>query len=83
MITLNLRGSLSQWQIFSIRRTDDSLLPVQFADDSQFGTFVQNLKDLSLYDTDVDVTSDDTMLTLSTCDGSSRERFVIHAKKIN
>ncbi len=81
-VTLNLWGSLSQWQVFSVHTTDDSLLPVAFADDSVFGEFAEGLKGLSLYDTGVDVTPKDTVLTLSTCDGSSRERFVVHAKKI-
>ena len=83
IITLNLRGTTSNWQIFSAHRTDDSLLPVQFADDSAFDEYVQSLKGLSLYDTGADVTSDDTVLSLSTCDGSDSERFVVHAKKID
>ena len=82
-ITLNLRGSLSQWQIFSVHRTDNSLMPVQFADDKAFGEYAQGIKGLSLYETGVDVSSADTVLTLSTCDGSSRERFVVHAKKLS
>lgn len=82
-ITLNLWGRLSQWQIFSVNSTDDSLMPVEFADDKAFDDFIQGLKNVSLYDTGIDVTSNDTVLTLSTCDGSSRERFVVHAKRIS
>ena len=82
-MTLNLWGQLSQWQIFSVHSTDDSLLQVQFADDAAFAEFIQGLKSASLYDTGIDVTPNDTVLTLSTCDGSSRERFVVHAKRIS
>ena len=82
-MTLNLWGRLSQWQIFSVHSTDDSLMPVQFADDNAFGEFVKGIEGMSLYDTGIDVTPNDTVLTLSTCDGSSRERFVVHAKKIS
>lgn len=83
IITLNLRGVFENWQIFSAHRTDDSLLPVQFADDSTFDAYVKGLKGSSLYDTGVEVASDDAVLTLSTCDGSDSERFVVHAIKIN
>ena len=83
VITLNLRGELSQWQIFSAHRTDDSLMPVLFADDDTFDEYIQSLKASSLYDTGINVASGDTVLTLSTCDGADSERFVIHAKKIN
>ena len=82
-MTLNIWGRLSQWQIFSVHSTDDSLMPVEFTDDNAFDEFIQGLKNVSLYDTGIDVTPNDTVLTLSTCDGSSRERFVVHAKKIN
>lgn len=81
VISLNLRGEASEWQIFSVHRADDSLLPVVFADAGAFEEYMNGLAGLSLYDTGVKVASSDRILTLSTCDGQN-ERFVIHAKKI-
>ncbi len=81
VISLNLRGEASEWQIFSVHRADDSLLPVVFTDAGAFEEYMNGLAGLSLYDTGVKAASSDTILTLSTCDGPN-ERFVIHAKKI-
>ena len=36
----------------------------------------------SLYDTGVEVTKDDSVISLSTCTKSGEKRFVVHAKKL-
>lgn len=82
-ITLNVQGTLSRWKIFSVRVTDDSLLPVKFSDNSEFEAFVIKITDDSKFDTGEDVSVQDTILTLSTCDDANRERFVIHAKRLD
>ena len=50
-----------------------------FANNEEFMQFVNYTKSTSIYDTEVAVTEDDTVVTLSTCTASSDEhRFVVH-----
>ena len=49
----------------------------------QFDEFVNTLKSRSNYDFGEDLSSDDKIITLSTCTDDNNGRKVIHAKKIN
>lgn len=72
-----------KWEIFSIYTTDinDFYIDTQFANLTEYGNFLNSLKSKSLYNTDVTITSSDTILTLSTCDYTKKDgRFVVHAK---
>lgn len=51
------------------RSGDFHYLRLSFADPVEFTTWFRQAQSLSLYDTDVNVTDSDTILTLSTCDG--------------
>ena len=51
--------------------------------DNQFDEFVNTLKSRSNYDFGEDLSSDDKIITLSTCTDDNNGRKVIHAKKIN
>jgi hypothetical protein len=44
---------------------------------------VNVLKKRSVYNYNVEVTGDDSILTLSTCTGNGTKRMVLHAKKID
>ena len=45
--------------------------------------YLDSLKEKSMYNTDIDVNSNDTILTLSTCDYSVDDgRFVVQAKLV-
>ena len=49
----------------------------------EFDSYMQEMADMSLYDTGVTAQYGDQLLTLSTCDNQSTEgRFVVVAKKI-
>lgn len=49
--------------------------------DERFDIYVQNIKALSMYDTEVDILQDDTLLTLSTCSYHHENgRFVLVAR---
>ncbi len=79
-----LKGNY-KWQIFSvyITNTDFFYIDVKFADAAEYKTFLDSLKVRSMYDTGVEVTSDDAILTLSTCEYSIDDgRFVVQAKLI-
>lgn len=70
------------FSIYTIKETNDYLI-TDFKSDQSFINYVQKAKDLSIYNFNVDVKSNDKLLTLSTCYGSSSEyRIVVHAKEI-
>lgn len=74
-----------KWQIFTVYKTtpDFFYIDVNFDTVTEYSTFLDSLKEKSMYDTKVNVDSNDTILTLSTCDYSVEDgRFVIQAKLI-
>ncbi len=72
------------YQIFSCHEanTDDITYTIGFKADDTYQTFLDSLKEASNYDTGVEVSKEDPILTLSTCTKSGTKRFVVHAKKI-
>lgn len=75
-----------RWQIFSVYVTDIDFFYIDttFADLNEYGEFLSTLKGKSMYNTNVQVSSSDTILTLSTCDYTRKNgRFVVQAKLIN
>lgn len=73
------------WEIFSIYVTDtnDFYIKTQFDSDSEFEQFFANRRNMSIFNTDVSVSGNDSVLTLSTCDYTKTDgRLVIHAKLI-
>lgn len=76
----------TKWEIFSahITDTDFNYIKMNFNSKKEYRTFLEELKNRSLYDTGVKVTDDDIILTLSTCTYEFYDaRFVIHAKLLN
>ena len=74
-----------KWKIFSIYRipvTNDYLY-ADFAKRKEFQMFIDTLKGRSIYDFGVNVTSDDHILTLSTCSTPNTYRLVVHAVLVN
>lgn len=54
-----------------------------FSDEKQYNAFIKAIKNMALYDTDVQVTKESSCVTLSTCTGASDEhRFVVVGEKI-
>ena len=50
---------------------------------TEFQSYMEEMKKISLYDTGVTAGYGDSLLTLSTCDNSQKDgRFVVVAKKI-
>ncbi len=73
------------YEIYSagvVRDTSESY-QTEFATEEDFQKFIDLTKSASEYDTGVEVTADDTIVTLSTCTSASDEnRFVVRGVKI-
>ncbi|MEG2310364.1 MAG: class B sortase [Clostridia bacterium] len=79
-----LKGNY-KWQVFTVYVTDSDFfyIDTKFADKTEYGEFLKTLKSKSLYDTNINISGDDTLLTLSTCDYSLKNgRFVVQAKLV-
>lgn len=72
-----------RYQIFSVHQADpqDQLYTVGFSEGEQYTEFVKMLKDSSIYDTGIEVSPDDHVLTLSTCTDDGQQRIVVHARR--
>lgn len=83
--TLYTPEGVRRYQIFAVQFADDSspLYSIGFAHDEAFGSFLQQVRENSLYDTGVTVTAEDQVLSLSTCATVSGEgKLVVTAKYI-
>ena len=71
------------YQVFSVYQieTEDYYINTEFKDE-EFKNFVNTLKKRSKKDFGVEITEEDSILTLSTCANNYRDRIVLHAKKI-
>ena len=68
------------YQVFSVYTIEDEdyYITTDFSND-EFESFIKTLKDRSIHDFNVNVTKDDSILTLSTCSTSTYYRVVLHA----
>ncbi len=70
-----------KWKIFSIYvipNTNDYLI-ASFSSKEKFQDFINLITDRSIYTFNTPVSTDDKILTLSTCSNNGRNRLVIHA----
>lgn len=83
-IKLSTTKSNTVWQIFSIYLTEveSYYLRTIFASSEDHQTFIDTLTSRSIKDFNNKPTTNDKILTLSTCDDTGTKRFVIHAKMI-
>jgi sortase B len=79
-ITFNSMFEEMQWEVFSIYniKVTDDYLQTTFDSDEEYMSFIQMLRDRSIYHSDVIIDENDKILTLSTC-LENNERLVIHA----
>jgi len=74
-----------QWEVFAAYETsiDFYFIQTEFRSKRDYADFLDSLVARSIVESNVKVTSDDQILTLSTCARSSDEnRFVVHARRI-
>ena len=74
----------SEYQVFSVYRIEkeDYYITTNFGSDEEFQKFIDKTKSRSIKHFGVEVTTNDQILTLSTCADNNKYRVVLHAKKI-
>ena len=74
----------AEYQVFSVYRIEkeDYYITTNFGNDSEFQKFIDKIKSRSVKDFNVNVDTQDHILTLSTCADNNKYRVVLHAKKI-
>lgn len=74
----------SLWQIFSIYtiEAESYYITTDFSNPESFMNFAKTMKERSIYDFNIDIESDDKLLTLSTCYNDSGMRTVVQAKLV-
>ena len=74
-----------KWEIFSAYITDVAFnyIKTNFQSEEDYGEFLESLRQKSMFQLDTAVSTEDQILTLSTCSYEfDNARFVIHAKKL-
>lgn len=84
IITFNTPNENMKFQIFSIYTipTTNDYLDITFPTTDVYQAYIDLVKGRSIYDFNIKVTTDDKILTLSTCANGNDKRLVIHAKLI-
>lgn len=82
-ITLITENEYQTYQVFSVYQieAESYYIRTDFKND-EFSEFIETLIKRSKKDFDVEVSNEDTILTLSTCANNNKYRVVLHAKKI-
>ena len=82
-VTFVTEDEYSTYEVFSVYQIEreEYYLTTSFAN-GEFREFIENIKNRSTVDFNVDVTEADRILTLSTCANDNKYRVVLHAKKI-
>ena len=75
----------SIYEVFSVYQieNEDYYIQTNFRNNTIFEEFINTIKSRSVKNFEIEVTKEDTILTLSTCANDNRYRVVLHAKKIN
>ena len=83
IINFSTENYNSLWQIFSLYKlpTTSDYLQINFSDDDLYLEWLNVLKDRSIYDFKTNISSENKIITLSTCYNDD-EKLVIHAKLI-
>lgn len=71
-------------QIFSVYKINENILnlPNSFETENQFYETINDYKQKSIYNFDLDVSYEDNIITLCTCDNNNKYRIVVHAKLV-
>lgn len=72
------------WQIFSVYTipAESYYLNTYFTNRKSYKKFLTTIQNRSIYSFQVTLSTEDQILTLSTCKNEQNERIVVHAKKI-
>ncbi len=78
-------GYKTQYQIFAVAEVDSTSESYKrvYVNETEYSNYIDMIRKTSLYQTDVEVTKDSYIVSLSTCTNARmEERFIIHAVKI-
>ena len=83
IIRLSTETENTLWQIFSVYKIPEEsyYITTNFSNDNDYQKFLNTIKGRSIHDFNTTLTTEDKVLTLSTC-YSDTERTVVHAKLI-
>lgn len=83
-VKISTPTSNTVWKVFSIYTINPEVyyLKTNFKSES-FETFINTLKERSVYDFGIEVSANDKVLTLSTCNSNGTKRLAVHAKMIS
>ena len=71
------------WKIFSVYTIEPETFYLKTVfSTSKYQEFIDTIKNRSVYNFDTEITTNDKILTLSTCDNLGTKRVVVHAKLI-
>ena len=76
-------GKVLKYKVFSAYVTDakDNYIKTNFDDKDQYKEFLEDIKNKSLYKSDIDVNENDKIITLSTCSYEFNDaRMIVHGK---
>lgn len=81
-INFSTREESMLWEVFSAYTIDSEeyYIKTNFLSDEEYERFLKTIKARSIYDFNIDVTTNDKILTLSTCTNIGQGRSVVHAK---
>lgn len=85
LLSFNIKGKKYTWRIFSIyviENTNDYLITT-FNSRESYLNYINKVVSRSIKKFNVDISTDDKILTLSTCHKDSNHRLVVHAKKVS
>ena len=80
-ITENENCIYEVFSVYTIEK-EDYYITTSFKNDEEYTKFLDKIKSRSIKDFGVEVTSEDQILTLSTCADNNKFRVVLHAKKV-
>lgn len=71
------------YKVFSIYKieSEDYYIKTEFSNDNEFEKFIKTLKKRSIKNFNIDISKEDSILTLSTCANNNKYRVVLHSKK--
>ena len=82
VITFNTPNEQMKWQVFSVYISEPTsdYLYTRFSTKKIYQDFLDTIKSKSTHNFGIDITSDDKILTLTTCAENGTKRLVVHAK---